>query len=414
MDCLELHRPDRRRHKLCGRSGESVCIPSHFAVLDRRNTLDVLKQIAFDCRCALWVSNGVVYLKYLPVEPTADLTITVSDIELGTVEVSTVDTESLVTKMDVSYTTSYAEQDERKIILRNNVGRYGTKQQSYSWLAYTSADLVYHASSFWALRLSTSWKRIRFNGFLPLLQLETFDTVLLNLPGYVASGSVKAVVESAAYDSASNTVRVECLVPVVSGYMVQHPLFWPSAATATYPTIYDQPGGSGLGGLASGTIPIGDISHLRLIANSEVFVGGPNTIFKPRSDWGSAKLFDTGFVASPVVIASSYTGFDPGTPPELDLGIDFLPPPQALELALPSGAVGRTDRLDISKTLLYDPLTQASALLSEVVRTVTTEAGPVLATDVNWSDGTHVGAFDFRYDEQDEEFGAGTAFLEDR
>jgi hypothetical protein len=102
-----------------------------------------------------------------------------------------IDTESLVTE----YTISYAEPEPNRIVLRNNVGKYGTKEETVDWFIYNGADIVYHAATFWAIRLSTSWKKISFRGFLPLLQLETFDTVTLNLPGVVASSSVKAVVE---------------------------------------------------------------------------------------------------------------------------------------------------------------------------------------------------------------------------
>ncbi|MGN6133723.1 MAG: hypothetical protein ACTHOU_04440, partial [Aureliella sp.] len=140
-----------------------AAFPSHFAVLDRVNTLQLIRDIAFQARCAVWVSNGKFYLKYLPAEPASDMTITVSDIELGTVEVTTVETESLVTKMDVEYQISYAE-DPKKLILRNNVGRYGTKADRFKWRIYTNADVVYHAATFWMIRLSTSWKRISLRG----------------------------------------------------------------------------------------------------------------------------------------------------------------------------------------------------------------------------------------------------------
>lgn len=34
--------------------------PMNFPILDRKNTLDVLQEIAFQARCALWISNGVL------------------------------------------------------------------------------------------------------------------------------------------------------------------------------------------------------------------------------------------------------------------------------------------------------------------------------------------------------------------
>jgi hypothetical protein len=92
--------------------------------------------------------------------------------------------------------------------------------------------------------------------------------------------------------------------------MEQHPLFWPHAATATYPTEWDQPGGSGIGSLATGVLPIGDISHLGVTVGA--FVGGPNAIFGPRSDRGKTQPTDSGFVAGEVEIADAYADVEPG------------------------------------------------------------------------------------------------------
>ena len=50
--------------------------PANFPLLDRKNVLQVLKDIAFQCRCAVWIENEVVYLTYLPEPPTPVDTIT--------------------------------------------------------------------------------------------------------------------------------------------------------------------------------------------------------------------------------------------------------------------------------------------------------------------------------------------------
>jgi hypothetical protein len=40
--------------------------PANFPILERKNTIQALEEIAFQARCAIWLSNGVFYLKYLP------------------------------------------------------------------------------------------------------------------------------------------------------------------------------------------------------------------------------------------------------------------------------------------------------------------------------------------------------------
>lgn len=384
--------------------------PVNFAVLDRRNTLELIKQIAFESRLAVWVSNGTVFAKYLPVEPDADLTITMSDIELGSIETSTVSSEDLVTKMVVEYQQSLADDEKLKIIIRNNVGKYGTKERTFEWLTHNGADVIYHIASFWSLRLSTSWKRISFRGMLPLLRLETYDTVLIDLPGVVAAGSVKAIVESATYDSESNSVALACLVPVVSGAMEKHPLFWSGSSSASYPTRFDQPGGSGIGALAAGTLPVGDLSHLGINTNGP-FQGGPNAIFNPKSDRGKTNQNDSAFTPSPVVIESAYAGASPGATNEIFTGLNFVAAAGPVVLNLPSTS---SVLLDIRTTKIFDrdnPLVGA-ATLDSIIRGITS-GDLVLSTSAKVGDDTHETTFDFKYDSDSGKFGAGTAFLKD-
>ena len=92
--------------------------PVNFALLEQKNIVEVLKDIAFQCRCALWLSDNTFHMRYLPEEPVSltDMawattpqnrvvdTITVSDMdsEIG-VEVGYTPTENLVTKMKIAW-----------------------------------------------------------------------------------------------------------------------------------------------------------------------------------------------------------------------------------------------------------------------------------------------------------------------
>ena len=58
----------------------------------------------------------------------------------------------------------------------------GTKSETFDWFTHNQPDIIQKCVTFWMIRLSNSWKRISFNGFMHLLQLETFDTVTLDLP----------------------------------------------------------------------------------------------------------------------------------------------------------------------------------------------------------------------------------------
>ena len=86
-----------------------AAFPSNFALLETKNIIDVLRDIAFQCRCAIWISDDVFYMKYLPEEPTlpdftlpgvvaTDPTTWVNDPNWMAVPPAYVDTTGLVTQ----------------------------------------------------------------------------------------------------------------------------------------------------------------------------------------------------------------------------------------------------------------------------------------------------------------------------
>jgi hypothetical protein len=163
----------------------------------------VLKDIAFQCRCAISLREDTFYLKYLPEEPVAlgtpqwgaaknrvNDTITLSDIDAEQgVAVELTVTEDLVTKMKVNWRISNApdneytpdkDRNQKCMILRHNITRYGVQEQDYDWYIFNQPDIILKCATFWLIRLSNTWKRVKFRTFLNKLNLETFDTVLFD------------------------------------------------------------------------------------------------------------------------------------------------------------------------------------------------------------------------------------------
>ena len=138
--------------------------PANFPINDRKNVVQTLREIAFQARCAIWFSEGVVYLRYLPEEPTPVDTITESDIdaEKGVV-VELTATEELVTKMNVNWHLRYATDDRSfSVTLRHNLKKYGTHEQTFDFYIYNQPDIIYKCATFWLIRKSNTWKRIQF------------------------------------------------------------------------------------------------------------------------------------------------------------------------------------------------------------------------------------------------------------
>jgi len=383
------------------------------AVLERINTVELLREMAFLNRCAIWITNGVFRMKYLPLEPASDLTITTSDFRFKSIVVSTVDTEELVTKMVVEWRLCESEEEPQKINLRNNVSKYGTKEETFNWFTHNQPDIIYKAATFWLIRLSNSWKRIEFDGFMHLLQLETFDTVTLDLPDYVATGPVKAIVEEARYDSLTQSVKVRCLVPVRQGEMTEYPLFWPALKGGVpypIPGDEDDAGGSGIGEGATGVLPIGDTSGL--LAGKTIFIGGPNVVFGPQSDRGDRFPADVGFVPQLLVFNVAFANVD-GTPnPNPALGLNTVDAFPTLER--PDVGFSTTQEIDIRTTKIIDSDFNNNFTTLDSIFHRIFNGRLEIKTGAAYNNLTNTPApADWKYDAEDDEWGAGTAFLED-
>lgn len=200
-----------------------VTNPNNFALYDRKELFTVLREIAWQARCAIWLKNGVFFIQYLDEEPTPVATITESDIEVNTLTLEYTPTEDLVTKMVCDWRESGLQDDAYKVILRENVSKYGTHEQQYDFYIYDAASYVQESAAFWITRYANTWKRLVFNVPLTLLNIEIFDAVTLDfISNYVATEDVIAVTENATYNSANNSISMEFWCPVKAGTMVSY------------------------------------------------------------------------------------------------------------------------------------------------------------------------------------------------
>ena len=423
--------------------------PANFAILNRTNIVTVLQEIAFQARCSLRISNGVFFLSYLPEEPTAVDTLTESDIENQSVSITLTDTEDLVTKYTAEWRLSYAQENLDKIILRHNVNKYGIQEETYEYYIYNQPDIIFKIATFWLIRKSNSWKKFSCNVFLNKLNLETFDAITLDFnTNYVSNSSVKAIIEKATFDSANQTIALECWVPIKAGSMLEYPFAWPAdeEEDTEFPTQeeYDagNAGGNGIGADAVGNLPIGQIP---LGDNAPIYVGGPNVVFGPQTDTGDQYPTDVGFVAQSLRIDSTIGDISPGSKPSVSLSMFYLKDSPALKLpdrpnstslVLEDTKIFTTEGQEVGKLddflkfnsdednsklgLRLDAMVVDLADASKYgklndVWAIADNDGNVLAnkTTAIYTDETDVAEFDYKFDTEGEKWGAGTAFLKE-
>lgn len=224
-------------------AGAIDAYPSHFPILTRPSALSVMEEIAWQARCTVFVKSSDLFIKYLAVEEAAVATITVSEIQKQTLEMMMSETEDLVTKFVAEWKFDHAIEKPNKVILRNNITRYGKIEQVFDFFIYNVEQLVVKSATFWMLRYSNTWKMVKFSGFLDRLELETLDTVLLILPSQFISTDldVKGIVHKAILDSVNQLVEYEIWTPIRAGEMEQYVFAWPanSPIGKEYPTDDD-------------------------------------------------------------------------------------------------------------------------------------------------------------------------------
>lgn len=215
--------------------------PSDFPILDRRNVLTVLREIAFQARCAIFVRNQKFFLKYLPTLAAFDDTIVESDVDENTLEIFHTDTEELVTKLIADWKRDYSIDEGNKIILRHNIKKYGTHEDTFNFYIYNELDYVHKSATFWLIRKSNTWRNLRLKTPLQKLKLETFDSVGITLPD-LADGEVCGIITKADYNSNTQTVEFEIWTSIRSGTRVKYDFAFPADIdeTLVWPTQEDR------------------------------------------------------------------------------------------------------------------------------------------------------------------------------
>lgn len=204
--------------------------PVNFAVMDRPNIVDLLKTICYQARCAIWLKNQTFYVKYLPAEDTPVDSITEDDVILSSLVVSTTPTEDLVTKVTATWKDDLAY-DNKFVVARYNIGKYGLKRADENYLIYNYYPLVEKSVVFWLIRKSNSWKILKCKVAISKLKLETLDTVTVNFTKpWVANTPVNGIVQACKFNSHDYTIDLEIWCPVLLGEMVANPWAYPATA----------------------------------------------------------------------------------------------------------------------------------------------------------------------------------------
>jgi hypothetical protein len=207
--------------------------PSHFGLFSRPQLLSIIKDIAFQARCAVWLKGREVFIKYLPKKPSGVNTIGTNIIEEGTFTVTTTSTDELVTIFKAEWHPTYLDLDtsgnevNRFVIAKENVSKYGVHEHEQHIFIYNQEPLVRKCLEFWITRWSNTWKKVSFNTHITGLSSETLDGVDLSLPaGLLGPTDITVVAEKVLYDSGNLNAQFEVWIPIRLGESDEYVYAW--------------------------------------------------------------------------------------------------------------------------------------------------------------------------------------------
>lgn len=208
-------------------------------LLERRNVLEVLQDLAFGNRCAIILRNNVFKLIYLSELPSADFTIDEGDIVPGSLTITHTDTDELVTKMQAQWQDDHAF-DPKRYIARYNVQKYGIHPEDFDFFMFNIFKWVEKSTTFWMIRMANTWRKLRFTAYLTKLDAEVFDVAAVTLPDFTP-GTINCIVEKATYDSTNQRIEFELWTPVRSGEQAPFDFAFPAniSTTLLWPTVSD-------------------------------------------------------------------------------------------------------------------------------------------------------------------------------
>ena len=237
--------------------------PSHFAMLERKNAMDMIREMAWQARCAVYVLNQTLYIKYLSYEATVVDTLEEQDFLNKTMVISSSSTDKLVTKLTGKWQDRYDVDTPNITSVRNNVAKYGLREKQVDMYIYDTVELVLKSLTFWIIRYSNVWKYISGSSPLKNLRLDIFDSVALDFQGkYLCKGIPTCILEGLGYDTTRKELNLRFWTPVRVGENNIFPLAYPGSVASE--TQYNGTGGEGPASGASIQPEIGPIYRFEI------------------------------------------------------------------------------------------------------------------------------------------------------
>jgi hypothetical protein len=187
--------------------------PSCFALLEQYDVLEICEKIAWQARCAIYISSETVYIRYLcagrPEDGEHDFSINDSNIQFKSLQLGFTPSENLVTKLIANWRLDYSpeENSSKTFIYEKNISDYGLLESNENFFIYNIENLVQLSAAFWGYRYSNVWRQASFKIFLQHLDVEIFDIISSRVPA-TSHNELIGIVKQLSYDSDNKNINI--------------------------------------------------------------------------------------------------------------------------------------------------------------------------------------------------------------
>lgn len=190
--------------------------PSHFAILEQRDVLDIIADIAYQARLAVRYNGAVAKLYYLSELPTTVENFTDDTIRSRSLNYGFTSLDDIITKYVATWRASYDQETLTEYIYKNNQTAFGTKEDTRDFFIYNIGSLVKLSVDFWGNRLSNSWRTLKLQTFLQALDVEPFDCVRTTTTTLTPAG-IRGEVTQISHDTLGDNLSLDVKLASKSG-----------------------------------------------------------------------------------------------------------------------------------------------------------------------------------------------------
>ena len=196
--------------------------PMHGYVAEEINVWDLVQDLAWQARTALFARNDEIFYVYLSDEPggSADTFDDAATIEKS-ISIALPDDTDLITNVNSHWGLDGSQDKTFEVTLTNNINLYGSKKEQYDFYAYNIKALVEKSTQFWLNRFSNVWKIVSVVSTLPRIGLEVGDYVIVNYADdHISTDGTVGLILGINYNSETHVIAYTIWTPVLAGTLV--------------------------------------------------------------------------------------------------------------------------------------------------------------------------------------------------